>query len=413
MKRMSNLVWALLAALLIAMAPVLTSQAAENTAGGAGNAAGHGGAVTRAEFLSVIIKETGLNLDDVRFIKAPDVRDVAADVSPESPYAWDIITAGHYGVVENRKPFRPQDPVLREEAASMAVRALNAKLSVPVNDHYIIFEDAGHISPGSGEYVQIACKIGLFRVEKRFRPGDALTRAEFSALLLSLKKVMNRGEVQDGVTWKISEDGKRITLYWGEKPTGGYAIHIESLHVEGGVLKVVYRLRSPGPGEAVTQAITYPEARADLPESSGPFAGVVLIKAGAGAQPERIVFGIGRNEYITGYGKMSMDAAAFLENGRAYVPVRFMAQSLGVAEERVAWSPSARTVNIFKDGINLFFAVGGNVLYINGRPLKMDAAPVLRDGRTYLPARYMAEALGCSVEWDEGEQAVIITPGRL
>ncbi|MFZ5652354.1 MAG: stalk domain-containing protein [Bacillota bacterium] len=227
-------------------------------------------------------------------------------------------------------------------------------------------------------------------VEKVFPPGE------------------KGGKNRDGVTWKISEDGKRITLYWGEKPTGGYAIYIESLTVEGGLLKVVYRLRSPGPGEAVTQAITYPKAAADLPEGSGPFARVVLIKAGS--QSERIVFRIGRNEYATGKGNMPMDASPFLENGRAYVPVRYMAEALGVPGERVVWSPSVRTVTIFKDGVNLVFAVGGNILHINDSPVKMDAAPVLRDGRTCLPARYMAEALGCRVEWDEGEQAVLITP---
>ncbi len=49
-------------------------------------------------------------------------------------------------------------------------------------------------------------------------------------------------------------------------------------------------------------------------------------------------------------------------------------------------------------------------MYVNGaaRP-PTDVAPVIRDGRTCLPARYVAESFGCRVSWDEAAQMVIIT----
>ncbi len=56
-----------------------------------------------------------------------------------------------------------------------------------------------------------------------------------------------------------------IILSWGEKPTGGYSIDIEDIKLEDGELSVYYRLSSPAPGEAVTQAITYPEDSAEIP----------------------------------------------------------------------------------------------------------------------------------------------------
>lgn len=76
----------------------------------------------------------------------------------------------------------------------------------------------------------------------------------------------------------------------------------------------------------------------------------------------------------------------------------------------MAWSPSARTVNLMKGGIIISLAPGGNIMYVNDTPLRMDAVPVLREGRVYLPARYIAEALGYQVEWDGERQAVIIRP---
>ena len=38
----------------------------------------------------------------------------------------------------------------------------------------------------------------------------------------------------------------------------------------------------------------------------------------------------------------------------------------------------------------------------------MDVAPYIKDGRTMLPIRYIAEALGMSVTWDKKTRTVII-----
>lgn len=104
------------------------------------------------------------------------------------------------------------------------------------------------------------------------------------------------------------------------------------------------------------------------------------------------------------------DVAPFIENGRMYVPVRFLALALGVPEKGILWSPSAQTVTLINHDLTVTLAVGGNVMYINNiaQP-QMDVAPVLKDGRVFLPARYVAEAFGYQVQWDELTQTVIVT----
>ena len=42
----------------------------------------------------------------------------------------------------------------------------------------------------------------------------------------------------------------------------------------------------------------------------------------------------------------------------------------------------------------------------------MDTVPVIKNGRTFLPARYVAEALGYKVDWDGNSQKVIISPQK-
>jgi len=48
---------------------------------------------------------------------------------------------------------------------------------------------------------------------------------------------------------------------------------------------------------------------------------------------------------------------------------------------------------------------------VNQAPVQMDVAPEIKDGRTMLPARWVAEALGAEVDWDENtKQAIIKMP---
>lgn len=126
------------------------------------------------------------------------------------------------------------------------------------------------------------------------------------------------------------------------------------------------------------------------------------------------VFVIGQNTYVSDGRTAAMDVAPYVENGRTFVPVRYLALSLGVAEDKIIWNPSDQTVTLVKDGTSIMLAVGENIIYINGRPEEIDAVPALKDGRVFLPARRVAEALGYEVAWNGAVQAVLVgSPGNL
>jgi len=46
------------------------------------------------------------------------------------------------------------------------------------------------------------------------------------------------------------------------------------------------------------------------------------------------------------------------------------------------------------------------VVRLDGYPMEFDVPPIIIDGRTLVPFRFLAEALGCDVSWDEGERRV-------
>ena len=64
-------------------------------------------------------------------------------------------------------------------------------------------------------------------------------------------------------------------------------------------------------------------------------------------------------------------------------------------------------------GTKVKLNIGSSAYGVNGEVRQMDVAPIIIEGRTLLPARYIAEALGATVEWVGAEQKVVITRGTI
>lgn len=112
-----------------------------------------------------------------------------------------------------------------------------------------------------------------------------------------------------------------------------------------------------------------------------------------------VVFKVGQGYYIADGQKNWMDAATFIENDRTYVPVRYLAYVLGVNENDVKYDSG--TVTLTFNGKTITMVEGSKVLKVDNNVINMDVAPIIKDGRTYLPARYVAEVFGYKVDWFE------------
>jgi len=64
---------------------------------------------------------------------------------------------------------------------------------------------------------------------------------------------------QPGFLIHTTETKTYLIINMGEKPTGGFALEIDSVGLIGGVLGVTLIEKSPKPGQAVTEAFTYPQ----------------------------------------------------------------------------------------------------------------------------------------------------------
>ncbi|MCS5697301.1 copper amine oxidase N-terminal domain-containing protein [Desulfofundulus thermocisternus] len=126
-----------------------------------------------------------------------------------------------------------------------------------------------------------------------------------------------------------------------------------------------------------------------------------------------VVFQIGLKEYfVNGQTPgVKMDVAPFIEQGRTFVPVRFLSNALGVTNEHIGWNEKARLVTLKQPGFPVVeLVVGSRQLKSNGKVTNMDVSPLVRSGRTFLPARWVAEALGYQVEWDASLGLVVCWP---
>jgi outer membrane protein TolC len=113
------------------------------------------------------------------------------------------------------------------------------------------------------------------------------------------------------------------------------------------------------------------------------------------------------NIQINGKPLTLADAQPYVDpkRNRTMVPVRFVSEALAAA---VDWQPETRQVTIAKGGQKIVLTVGAARVQVAGKEVTLDAPPVIRGGRTYVPLRFVSEALGAAVTWHANERMVDI-----
>ncbi len=92
-----------------------------------------------------------------------------------------------------------------------------------------------------------------------------------------------------------------------------------------------------------------------------------------------------------------MDVAPFINSdNRTMVPVRFIAEALGLS---VKWDGDKRQVIITGNDKQIVLTIDSNIAMVDGIPVKMDTKAIIVNNRTFVPLRFVAEAFGFQVEW--------------
>lgn len=105
------------------------------------------------------------------------------------------------------------------------------------------------------------------------------------------------------------------------------------------------------------------------------------------------------------------------EGDRTMVPLRVVSESMGF---KVDWEEKGQIIYVENKalGRKLIFIIGENVATLNDKPKFIDenksVTPVLKDNRTYIPLRFVAENMGYNVDYKQikGHHYIDITLGN-
>ena len=96
----------------------------------------------------------------------------------------------------------------------------------------------------------------------------------------------------------------------------------------------------------------------------------------------------------------------YIKEDRTMVPLRFLTESLGAT---VGYNDVTRGITVTLGDTVMELTVGETTYFLNGEAFEMDCAAEISEDRTFVPVRFVSEALGKSVTWLSAERMVVIT----
>jgi len=99
------------------------------------------------------------------------------------------------------------------------------------------------------------------------------------------------------------------------------------------------------------------------------------------------------------------ETAPLVVNGRTLIPIRAVMEAMGGT---VSYDAKEQKITLKKGADTLEMWIGKTNIRLNGSVKTMDTAPVVLNGRTMVPVRFVAENFGYSVAWKAAEQTVVI-----
>lgn len=103
---------------------------------------------------------------------------------------------------------------------------------------------------------------------------------------------------------------------------------------------------------------------------------------------------------------VQFDVAPYIDKtNRVMVPLRAIVEAMGA---QVSWNATERKAVITRGSKTGQFFIGKRTAYFNGKAVQMDTAAVIKNGRTLVPLRYVAECIGASARWEANTRTAVI-----
>ena len=123
-----------------------------------------------------------------------------------------------------------------------------------------------------------------------------------------------------------------------------------------------------------------------------------------------IVLQIGQTSFTVNNISNTLDSPPVIKNNRTLLPIRAIIEALGGT---VGWDPNEKKVTVTLGSTTIELWIGKSIAKVNGVNTPIDSTnpkvvPEIINSRTMLPLRFVAENLGCDVQWEQSTQTITI-----
>lgn len=106
---------------------------------------------------------------------------------------------------------------------------------------------------------------------------------------------------------------------------------------------------------------------------------------------------------------LNFDVPPVIENGRTLVPLRAIFEAL---EAEVEWLNDTREIVSQFQGKEIRLQINNKQANNKGVMTTLDVPPMLIEGRTLVPLRFVSESMGADVVWDDATKTITITTNK-
>jgi branched-chain amino acid transport system substrate-binding protein len=76
---------------------------------------------------------------------------------------------------------------------------------------------------------------------------------------------------------------------------------------------------------------------------------------------------------------------------------------------KIDWDPVKKAVSYILEDTKIILIIGSTTAFVNGVATRLDVAPKILSGRTMVPVRFISETIGAKVDWDSKTRMVTVT----
>lgn len=103
--------------------------------------------------------------------------------------------------------------------------------------------------------------------------------------------------------------------------------------------------------------------------------------------------------------ELTFDAEPYIAQGRVLVPMRGILDPLGY---KVHWQEHTQTVLAISEDTTISLPINSRFAIVNNKRIPLDTAATIKDGRTFVPLRFLSEYSGAEVTWNGSTSTVSI-----